>query len=69
MKPPLSQDPGAAQKRLLRHAEMRLGFYAGDVFKHAVLGCLTGTLDGDKIVEVFPKLVEGIEVAARGLST
>lgn len=57
-----------AQEKLLKHTEMRLGFYAGDMFKDAVLGCLTGVLAGDNIVEVFPKVVEKIAASAQALS-
>ncbi|KAF9776677.1 hypothetical protein IL306_005119, partial [Fusarium sp. DS 682] len=37
----MSRNPVAVQNKLLKHAHVRLGFYAGDTFRDTVVGCLT----------------------------
>ncbi len=59
----MAQNPSAVQKKLLKHAQVRLGFYAGDAFRDAVVDCLTGQFRETNIVEAFSRIVEALEAA------
>jgi hypothetical protein len=59
----VAQSPVAVQNKLLKHAHLRLGFYAGDAFRDAVVGCLTGQFRETNITEAFPGIVERLEAA------
>lgn len=51
----MADDPPAVQKRLLKHAQARLGFYAGNLFRDIVVGCLSGDA-GSSLGEVAERL-------------
>ncbi|KAF5701480.1 kinase-like (PK-like) [Fusarium mundagurra] len=55
----------AVQNKLLKHAHVRLGFYAGDTYRDIVVGCLTGQFRDIKTTEAFSGLVEELEEAGR----
>ncbi|RGP71271.1 kinase-like pk-like [Fusarium longipes] len=51
----MSRNPVAVQNKLLKHAHVRLGFYAGDTFRDAVVSCLTGQFHETNITEAFSR--------------
>jgi hypothetical protein len=59
----MAHSPVAVQNKLLKHAQVRLGFYVGDAFRDAVVGCLTGQFGETTITEAFSGLVEGLAAA------
>ncbi len=62
--PHMAHDLVAVQNKILKHAQVRLGFYAGDMFREAVVGCLTGQFREANITEAFSVIVEALEAAA-----
>lgn len=54
----MANNPLAVKARLLKHADLRLGFYAGDTIQKITVGCLTGKWDELSIVENFSEVVD-----------
>lgn len=60
----LASDPEGVKARLLRHADLRVGFFAGNGYREAVMGCLTGAMIDVPIEEAFPSVVKKLKAAA-----
>lgn len=60
----LASDPEGVKNRLLRHADLRVGFCAGDGYREAVLGCLTGAMNDAHIEGAFPNVVKKLKTTA-----
>ncbi|KAL1874769.1 hypothetical protein VTK73DRAFT_188 [Phialemonium thermophilum] len=66
--PAMAADRMAVYNRLVKHAEERLGFYAGSKYRDIVVGCLTGTCKGGlPVTEAFPEIVETLKKVAAEL--
>ncbi|KAJ5150826.1 uncharacterized protein N7482_010078 [Penicillium canariense] len=61
----MAHSPVAVQNKLLKHAQVRLGFYAGDAFRDAVVACLRGQFHETNITEAFSGLVDRLEAAGK----
>ena len=60
----VASHPKGVKDRLLRHADLRVGFFAGDGYREAVLGCLTGAMMNVPIEEACPAVVKRLGEAA-----
>lgn len=63
----MAHNPVAVQNKLLKHAQVRLGFYVGDAYRDAVVGCLTGQFRETTIVEAFDGIVAGLGAAGKAV--
>ncbi|KAF4332072.1 kinase-like (PK-like) [Fusarium beomiforme] len=61
----MAHNPVAVQNKLLKHAHVRLGFYAGDTYRDVVVSCLTGQFRETETTEAFSELVERLKAAGR----
>lgn len=63
----MASDPAAVKRKLAKHTEVRLAFYAGDRFRSVVIGCLTGSWRERPVVEAFPDMVAELKMIAAEL--
>lgn len=56
-----------AQTRLLKHADQRLSFFAGETFRDIAIGCLTGKMGDASVVDCFSTIVEKLEKLAKSV--
>ncbi|KAF4777592.1 hypothetical protein HER10_EVM0004241 [Colletotrichum scovillei] len=56
-----------AQTRLLKHAEQRLAFFAGETFQNIVVGCLAGKMGDVRVVDCFATIVGKLEKLANSV--
>ncbi|KAJ0312472.1 hypothetical protein COL516b_001556 [Colletotrichum fioriniae] len=57
-----------AQTRLLKHADQRLAFFAGETFRDIAVACLAGNVGDASVVDSFSTIVENLEKLAKSVS-